>query len=268
MRIGFIGAGMMGGALIQGIIEAKLADPKDIWAGDIDEKRLSELREKHGITTTTDNAEVVMNSDVLVLAVKPQILSDALAGLQPTDQLIVSIAAGIPTRSIEKGLPDGSRVVRVMPNICATVGESAAAIIPGTHATSEDVKTTLKLLEAVGTAVVIRDEGLMDAVTGLSGSGPAYVFTFIEALADAGVHEGLDRQTSLKLAAQTVLGAARMVLETGEHPAALRDRVTSPGGTTIRGFRVMEEGGFRAAVFDAVVEATRRSRELGKDPYE
>lgn len=263
MRVGFVGAGMMGGALIHGIIESRIARPDDIWAGDIDEERLAELREKYGINATTDNEVVVENSDVLILAVKPQVLPSVLSHLEPESQLVVSIAAGVPTRLIEQGLPRGARVVRVMPNICATVGEAASAITPGTHATTQDLETAREILGAVGRVVVVRDEDLMDAVTGLSGSGPAYVFTFIEAMADAGVYEGLDRRTSLVLAAQTVLGAARMLLVEGEHPMVLKDRVTSPGGTTIRGMRALEEG-FRGAVIRAVVEGTRRSRELGQ----
>jgi pyrroline-5-carboxylate reductase len=177
--------------------------------------------------------------------------------------LFISIAAGVTIESLISELPGGTRVVRVMPNICATVGEAASAICPGDTATKSDVEIACKIFNVVGRTVVVA-EHLMDAVTGLSGSGPAFVFMIIEALADGGVHQGLDRATAQKLAAQTVLGAAMMVLETGQHPGELKDMVTSPGGTTIRGIEALEKNNVRSAIMSAVIAASQRSKELGK----
>ncbi|AYK14846.1 MAG: pyrroline-5-carboxylate reductase [Methanosarcina flavescens] len=265
-KIGFIGAGKMGSALMQGIIKAGIVKPENLGASDVYEPFLNELNSQLGINVSTDNAVIAQASDILVLAVKPQILGSVLEDLKPyinADKLIISIAAGVPLATYENALPEGTRVVRVMPNIAATVSEAASGISPGKNATSEDLKTALEIFSAVGTAVQV-PESLMDAVTGLSGSGPAFIFPVIEAMADGAVLEGMDRKSALTLAAQTVLGAAKMALETGLHPGELKDMVTSPAGTTIQGVRILEEAGIRAAFMNAVIKASERSKELGK----
>jgi pyrroline-5-carboxylate reductase len=265
-KIGFIGAGKMGSALMQGIIKAGIVKPENLGASDVYEPFLNELKAKLGINVSTDNAVIAQASDVLILAVKPQTLSSVLENLKAhinADKLIISIAAGVPLATYENTLPAGTRVIRVMPNIAATVSEAASGIAPGKYATAEDVKTALEIFSAVGTAVQV-SESIMDAVTGLSGSGPAFIFPVIEAMADGAVLEGMDRKSALTLSAQTVLGAAKMMLETGLHPGELKDMVTSPAGTTIQGVHALEEAGIRAAFMNAVIRATERSKELGK----
>ncbi len=265
-NIGFIGAGKIGEAIINGIIASEICPPKNIMASDIDENRLNFLKESLGIKVTTQNNEVVKKSEVIVLAVKPKFIKEVVSGISSVikkDQLIVSVAAGVPTERLEAAGGEGIRVIRVMPNIACVVGESASAICPGKYATGQDEEKAKEIFGACGKVVLI-PENLMDAVTGLSGSSPAFIFMIIEALSDGGVHEGLDRKTALRLSAQTVLGAAKMVLETNKHPGELKDMVTSPGGTTIRGIRAMEEHRVRSAMMSAVIEATRQSKELGK----
>ncbi|HET8686294.1 MAG TPA: pyrroline-5-carboxylate reductase [Methanosarcina sp.] len=265
-KIGFIGAGKMGSALMQGIMKAGIVKPENLGASDVYEPFLNELKAKLGINVSTDNSVIARASDILILAVKPQTLGSVLENLKAyitADKLIISIAAGVPLATYENALPDGTRVVRVMPNIAATVSEAASGISPGKNATPEDLKIALEIFSAVGTAVQV-PESLMDAVTGLSGSGPAFIFPVIEAMADGAVLEGMDRKSALTLAAQTVLGAAKMVLETGLHPGELKDMVTSPAGTTIQGVYALEEAGIRAAFIDAVIRASERSKELGK----
>lgn len=265
-NIGFIGAGKMGSALMQGIIKAGIVKPENIGASDVYEPFLEELKAKLGIRISTDNAVIVRESDILILAVKPQTLGSVLANLKndiTSEKLLISIAAGMPLSTYEDALLEGTRVVRVMPNIAATVSEAASGISPGRNATPEDLKVVLAIFSAVGTAVQV-PESLMDAVTGFSGSGPAFIFPVIEAMADGAVFEGMDRKSALTLAAQTVLGAAKMVLETGMHPGELKDMVTSPAGTTIQGIHALEEAGIRAAFMNAVIKASERSKELGK----
>jgi pyrroline-5-carboxylate reductase len=265
-KIGFIGAGKMGSALMQGIIKAKIVKSENVGASDVYEPFLEDLKAQLGIRVSTDNAVIARDSDILILAVKPQTLGSVLANLRDYitfDKLVISIAAGVPLSTYEGALPEGTRVVRVMPNIAATVSEAASGVAPGKNATSEDLKTALEIFSAVGTAVQV-PESLMDAVTGLSGSGPAFIFPVIEAMADGAVLEGMDRKSALTLAAQTVLGAAKMMLETGMHPGELKDMVTSPAGTTIEGIHALEEAGIRAAFMNAVIRASERSKELGK----
>jgi len=265
-KIGFIGAGKMGSALMQGIIKAGIVKPENLGAADVYEPFLNDLKAKLGINISTDNSVVARASDILLLAVKPQTLGSVLENLKAdvtSDKLIISIAAGVPLATYENALPAGTRVIRVMPNIAATVSEAASGIAPGKNATPEDVKTALEIFSAVGTAVQV-SESIMDAVTGLSGSGPAFIFPVIEAMADGAVLEGMDRKSALTLSAQTVLGAAKMMLETGLHPGELKDMVTSPAGTTIQGVHALEEAGVRAAFMNAVIRATERSKELGK----
>jgi pyrroline-5-carboxylate reductase len=223
------------------------------------------LAERYGIKVIDDNARLCAESDTIVLAVKPQVVGHVFKEMGPSfdsGKLLISIMAGIKTATIEGGLAGKARVVRVMPNTPALVLEGASALCRGTNATDEDLALARHIFELVGNAVVV-EEKLMDAVTGLSGSGPAYVLTFIEALSDAGVKQGLTRDTATALAAQTVLGTAKLLLESREHPAVLRGNVSSPGGTTIAGMHSLERDGFRGAVMNAVEVATARSMELG-----
>ncbi len=270
--LGFIGAGNMAGALIKGLLHApaQSADghtpAQSIVASDVAPDRLAHLAKTHGIKTTTDNHALVRDCEVIVLAVKPQAIDKVLAqiaGDVKAHHLIVSVAAGVPVAAIEAALPAGTRLVRAMPNTPAIVGAGATAIAPGTHATERDIEVARAIFEAVGRVVVL-DESLLDAVTGLSGSGPAYVMLMIEALADGGVKVGLHRDTALMLAAQTVYGSAKLLLETGEHPGRLKDQVTSPGGTAIAGLHTLEAGGLRRTLIDAVEVATKRAAELGE----
>lgn len=268
VRVGFLGAGNMAEALIRGLLIANVTEGTSetvIVASDVKEERLRELKEAHGIHVTSDNGELVRTCDVVVLAVKPQVIDkvlDVVAKELKSETLIISIAAGVPLTALEARLPAGAHVVRAMPNTPATSLAEATAIAAGTHATKEDLKLATTLFEAVGRVVTL-DETLLDAVTGLSGSGPAYMMLIIEALADGGVKVGLHRDTALLLAAQTVYGSAKLLLETGEHPGRLKDMVTSPGGTAIAGLHTLESGALRKTLIDAVESATTRAGELG-----
>jgi pyrroline-5-carboxylate reductase len=267
IRLGIVGGGRMGSALIGGIISRSLVKAGHMIVSDALTERLDDLKKTYGIETTQDNRKVVKTSDIIILAVKPQTMPDVLkdiASVYQQRKLVISIAAGIPTGRIEKYLKKKARVVRVMPNTPALIGEGAAVIARGAHATDADLKVTQQVFESVGISVIV-DEGLMDAVTGLSGSGPAYGFLIIEALADAGVNLGLSRDIALKLSAQTMMGAAKLCLTGNKHPAELKDMVTSPGGTTIAGLKVLEEGKLRATLIAAVEAAALRSKELGKE---
>lgn len=266
-KYGFIGAGRMATALAGGVLEAGLAAAEEIAASDPDQQVRDRFAEQvKGAQIGSDNAAVAANCQALILAVKPQVMAAALASLGKVDgsgPLVVSIAAGVPIARLEAGLGPQARVVRVMPNTPALVGRGASGFAGGTHATQRDLQVVEQLLSAVGLAFVV-PENLLDAVTGLSGSGPAFVYTMIEALSDGGVLAGLPRDVAHRLAAQTVAGAAEMVLATEEHPAALREAVTSPGGTTIAGLEALESLGMRSAVVAAVKAAANRSRELGE----
>ena len=247
VKITIIGGGNMGEALLAGFLADGVTTPAGLWVTDVASDRLAALRQRYGVRTGNDNAAAAAWADVIVLAVKPQAMDAVLDGLKDRlseRPLIVSVAAGIPLSRITARLGGARKLVRVMPNTPCLVRAGASAI-------------------AISPAVSV-EERLMDAVTGLSGSGPAYVFQIIEALADGGVKVGLPRDTALTLAAQTVLGAAKQVLETGEHPARLKDKVASPGGTTIAGLHALEAGGVRAAVIAAIEAATKRSEELGR----
>ncbi len=266
-NIAFLGAGNMAGALLRGLLASGAAAPERIWCVDVRPERLEELARRYGVRTGSDNREAAAWADVVVLATKPQVfdrlLPDVAAGLRP-EALAISIAAGIPLSAIEARLPEGARVVRTMPNTPAIVDAGATAIAPGSHATAADVALAKQFFDCVGLTVVL-DESLLDAVTGLSGSGPAYIFLIIEALSDAGVKVGLHRDSAQLLAAQTVLGSAKLLLETGEHPGRLKDQVTSPGGTAIAGLHTLESGSIRKTLIDAVESATARSRQLGEE---
>jgi pyrroline-5-carboxylate reductase len=264
-RIGFLGAGRMAQALARGWLDAGLVRAEDCRASDPSEAARLAFFNATGCLAVADNPTVVLDSDLLVLAVKPQAMAALLAEVRPLlrGPLVVSIAAGVTLRQLHDGLGDGCRLVRVMPNTPCLVGASASGYSPGEGATADDLARVDRLLNAVGRAFRL-PEVLLDAVTGLSGSGPAFVYLMIEALSDGGVRVGLPREAATALAAQTVLGAAKMVLETGQHPGALKDMVTSPGGTTIAGLHALERGGVRGALMDAVEAATRRATELGK----
>jgi pyrroline-5-carboxylate reductase len=264
-RIGFIGGGTMAEALIRGITAVNLVDAAAISVTDVSEKRRGHLQETLGVDTSLSNIELVQNMDIIFLTVKPQVVDAVLQEIGPklqSSRLLVSVAAGVATQTLEKYLPEPVPVVRVMPNTPVLVREGATAVTVGRHATKEHAALVTEIFAAVGRTVAIQEE-LMDAVTGLSGSGPAYACLIIEALADGGVLMGLPRATALTLAAQTLLGTAKLILETGQHPGALKDMVTSPGGTTIAGLHALEEGGLRAALINAVAAASKRSRELG-----
>jgi len=261
-----MGAGNMAGALIRGMLASKQVAPEQIRASDVRKERLSEIESEFGIKTHTDNRELVDWANLVVLAVKPQVMDralDQIAGAIKPGTLVVSIAAGVPIRALESRLPDTVRVVRAMPNTAAIVLAGATGIAPGSRATDADIDVTRALFDATGRSVVL-DESLIDAVTGLSGSGPAYVMLMIEALADGGVKVGLHRDTALLLAAQTVYGSAKLLLDTKEHPGRLKDMVTSPGGTAIAGLHTLESGGLRRTLIDAVEVASRRAQELGE----
>jgi pyrroline-5-carboxylate reductase len=267
VRIGFLGGGAMGEALAAGVLAAG-AKPARVRAADPDPGRRKHLEQALGIEASADNAAVVEGSDLVVLAVKPGLVTPALAALGGPQAkalakpLWVSIAAGVPIAALAAALPASARIVRAMPNTPALVRAGATAFVGSPSAGAPDRALARALFEGVGLAWEAPSEALLDAVTGLSGSGPAYVFVFLEALSDAGVRMGLPRDAASALAVQTVLGAAKLAQETGRHPAALKDQVTSPGGTTIAGLERLEARGFRAAVHDAVAAATRRSKEL------
>lgn len=264
--VGFIGSGTLANVLVKGMIKAGSAKPEDIVASDVDADRLSRLAEETGIRVTRSNRAVVDAASVLFLTVKPQVIDkvvDEISRHVRADQLVVSPVAGVSTESLESAFPRRVRVLRIMPNTPCLVMEGVIAVSTGRYASQKDIAELSDFLGPLGTIVTVQED-LMDSVTALSGSGPAFVYTIIEALADGGVRVGFSRDVALQLAAQTVLGAAKMVLETGNHPAHLRDMVTSPGGTAIAGLHAMERGSIRASIMDAVVAAAQRSRELGQ----
>jgi len=265
-KIGVIGTGNMGEALISGLLHSRSSTPENIICSDIRKDKLKTVKEAYGVLTSGNNLNVVSASEIVIYAVKPQIMAQVLretATSLDMSKLIISIAAGVPLSAIESCLNKDLRLVRVMPNIAASVKEGAAAIAPGKHALKDDLKVAKAIFDSVGKSVIIEEE-LMDAITGLSGSGPAYIFLIVDALADAGVKMGLSREDALLLSTQTVLGAAKLLMETNEHPGKLKDRVTSPGGTAIAGLHTLEQGGLRTTLINAVEAATRRSKELGE----
>lgn len=265
-RVGFIGAGKMATALARGLCQSRFTTADRIFASDVVAGARQAFAAQTGGHAVESNAKVVSGSEIVVLAVKPQQFRPVLEELRPkigSQHLVISIAAGIPLATMTSILGATCRLVRVMPNTPCLVGASASAYCLGGAATRDDARTVSGMLDAVGVSFEL-PEHLLDTVTGLSGSGPAFVCLVIEALADGGVKMGLPRDTALKLAAQTVLGTAKMVLETGQHPAALKDAVASPGGTTIAGLHELERGALRGTLINAVEAATLRSRELGR----
>lgn len=266
-KIGFVGGGRMAEALIRGVLRAGLVDADQIIAVDPSKERRDLLQKEYGVSVSEDGATIWSESTIVILAVKPQIIAEVLKSFRgqiKERHLVISIAAGIPLSLLEASMAgSGCRVIRVMPNTPAIVQQGASALSPGKGVTREELDKVKQIFDAVGSSVIL-DESLLDAVTGLSGSGPAYVFTFIEALVDAGLKVGLSKQVAETLALQTVLGSVTLALESRMHPAELRAMVTSPGGTTIAGLHELEKAGFRGIVMNAVEAATRRSRELGQ----
>jgi pyrroline-5-carboxylate reductase len=265
-KIAFLGTGNMAEAMVKGLLRAGVAAKEEILCTEPRPERREEIKARYGVQVLSDNRDATEQADVVVLSVKPQVMDALLEEIAPAidhRKLVISIAAGISIAKIARKLGTGVRIVRTMPNTAVLVGEGASALARGAHATDDDLAQARALFQAVGSAHIV-EEPLLDAVTGLSGSGPAFVFMAIEALADGGVKVGLARPVAMALAAQTVLGAAKLVLETGEHPGRLKDQVTSPGGTAIAGVHALEQGGLRAALIAAVEAATRRSRELGE----
>jgi len=266
--VGFVGAGNMGEALIKGLLAANLVPAEAIHATDVRLERVKELNRQYGIQVASDNAELIRHADIVILAVKPQIMEAVLTEIAPAvtrRKLLISIAAGVSTAKIRAVLHKDARLIRVMPNTPALVREGVTAVAKAEGLEAGDLETAGEIFSAVGRVVVLGEE-LMDAVTGLSGSGPAYIAVVIESLADGGVRMGLDRITAMTLATQTVLGAATLLRETGLHPGAVKDMVCSPGGTSIAGIAALEEGGIRTTFIKAVERATQRSRELGQGP--
>ena len=266
LTIGFLGAGRMATALAKGFVKAGIVRPGQIFANDVIPAARKAFGAATGAKICATNADVLRNASAVILAVKPQQAPEVLAEINPLftpRHLLISIAAGVTLVKLESALPAKARVIRVMPNTPALVGAGASGFALGKAASKSDAVLAQRLLSAVGVAVEVK-EPLLDSVTGLSGSGPAYVYQFIEALSDGGVAAGLARDLATKLAAQTVLGAARMVLETGEHPGALKDAVTSPGGTTIEGIHELEKGKLRGTVMNAVLAATNKAKKLGQ----
>jgi pyrroline-5-carboxylate reductase len=265
-QVGVIGAGNMGEALVNGLLQGQVCKPEQIFCSDVRPERQKEIRRNYGIKVTSRNIEVAKQSDILILAVKPQVMKPVISEITTSidlSKLVISIAAGVPLSAIESCAEKELRLIRVMPNICVSVREGVSAIAAGPHVEKEDLTIAKTIFDSVGKSLFI-GENLLDAVTGLSGSGPAYIFLMIDALADGGVKVGLARNDALILASQTLLGAAKMLIETGEHPGKLKDMVASPGGTSIAGLHALEEGRLRAALMNAVEAATQRSKALGE----
>ncbi len=264
-KIGFLGGGRMAEALVRGILQGGLVSGEDIHIVDPDSSRCRLMAETYKVSASTEYTPI-WECDIIIFAVKPQVMGSLLDECRPhisPRHLLISIAAGIPLQFMEQRLVEGCRVVRVMPNTPALVLAGASALSPGQTVSDEDLALAKEIFDAVGISVVMA-ESYLDAVTGLSGSGPAYVFAFLEALIEAGLKVGLARDDAEKLAQQTILGSIQLALETGEHPAQLKAMVTSPGGTTISGLHELEKAGFKAGIMNAVEAATNRSRELGK----
>lgn len=261
----------MAEAMIKGLISSSFVESKNIFVSDVVSERLEFLRSEYKVKTVPDNRELVEKSDILILAVKPQVVKKVLENVRDlidAKKLLVSVAAGVPISTILAVLKTGQdrkyNIVRTMPNTPALVQEGVTAIAAGENVSKADIRIAHRLFEAVGKTVDV-DEVHLDAVTGLSGSGPAYIFMIIEALSDAGVKMGLSRDVSNILTIQTVLGSAKLARESGKHPGELKDMVTSPGGTTISGLHTLEAGGLRTTLMNAVESATKRSRELGRN---
>jgi pyrroline-5-carboxylate reductase len=267
LDIGFIGAGNMAEAIIKGLLDAGITSPDRLYCSDVNDERLRHLKQHYGIHAGRDNLEVIGKANLIVYAVKPQVMGAVLKETVPsidTSKVVISIAAGVPLSAISDLSTQPLRLIRAMPNVCVSVKAGATAVVPGAHAREEDLQIAQAVFNSVGSCIPVKSEELLDAVTGLSASGPAYVFLIMEALADGGVKMGLSRAEALLLSAQTLFGAAKMHLEQHTHPAQLKDMVASPGGTTIAGLHALEKGGVRGVMMQAVEAATLRARELGE----
>jgi pyrroline-5-carboxylate reductase len=263
-KLTLVGAGKIGEALLSGILSSQLVPVSHVVATDAEPSRAGYIGDKYGVKTHTDNRQAVVGADLILLCVKPQQVRDVLREIRKhakKDTLVISVAASVTTTLIEKELDRGVRVIRVMPNTPCLIRQGMSAVCRGKHATDEDLKVAQAIFGSMGRTVVV-DERHMDTITGLSASGPAYVYMIIESLAEAGVKLGLPRELSTELSAQTLLGSAAMVLHTGEHPAMLKDVVTTPAGCTIDGVLELEEGGLRVTLIKAVVRAAERAKEL------
>jgi pyrroline-5-carboxylate reductase len=266
-KLAFLGGGNMAEAMIKGLLRARTATPEQITVSVRRADREEELRRLYKVEVSRNNPALAAAAEVVILSVKPQVMGEMLDLVAPSigpNHLVISVAAGVPIAAIERKLGPTARVIRAMPNTPALVGQGACAVSAGSHSTEADMEIAKSIFDSVGMTVVV-EEYLLDAVTGLSGSGPAYIFLIIEALSDAGVKVGLPRRTAQALAAQTVAGSARLLIETGIHPGQLKDQVTSPGGTAIAGLHTLEAGGLRTTLINAVEVATQRAKELGKD---
>ena len=267
MKIGFIGCGRMGSALVGGIANSDMTSAGDITVHDPNADSVTSLVESMGVIAATDNIDLTSKSQTILLAVKPQYITMVLSEIAPEltpSHLLISIAAGVTVKKMEAVCPAGTRIIRAMPNTPALIGHGATAIAPGSHATKQDLDTAAQLLASVG-MVSVTEETLLDAVTGLSGSGPAYVYTFIEAMCLQAQKEGLPADEALKLATQTVIGAAHMVEQTGMSPRELVEQVTSPGGTTLAGLAALSENGFESSIAAGIHAASQRSREIASE---
>lgn len=265
-KIGFIGCGNMAQAMIAGIAGAGVISPEDIIVSNPSEEKLNYVKNKWGVSTTKDNTKVALHSDILVLAVKPNMYKSVIEEIKDSVSsrtIIVTIAAGISIDKVTLSFKDEVKVIRTMPNTPALVGEAMTALCASNNVTQEELKEVKKIFNSFGKTEII-SENLMDVITGVSGSSPAYVYMFIEAMADGAVLQGMPREKAYKIAAQSVLGAAKMVLETGKHPGKLKDEVCSPGGTTIEAVYALEKSNFRAAVIDAVNVCTEKSKKMSK----
>jgi len=263
-KLAVLGTGKLGGILLRAYLDQKLFTPKNVTATVKHEEKAAALKEKLGVNATTDNAKAVSGADIILLGVKPQVVGEVLKEIKEEvgkDTLVISVAASVPTHYIEQRLGEKVAVVRAMPNTCSAVGVGMTGICKGAHASAEHLEIAKALFNAVGRTVVV-DEKNMDAVTGLSASGPAFAYIILESLAEAGVKVGLPRDIATLLAAQTMKGSASVVLETGDHPALLKDSVTTPAGCTIDGIMELEEGKLRVTLIKAVVKATQRAGEL------
>ncbi|MCX7884784.1 MAG: pyrroline-5-carboxylate reductase [Caloramator sp.] len=266
-KIGFIGAGNMGQAMIGGIIKSKIAKSQEIIVCDLDEEKLKKIAEDFNVKTTTNSKELSNEADIIILAIKPNIFDVVLSDIKDSitdSKIIVSIAAGKTIKSIENILGDNKKIIRTMPNTPALVNAGMTAVCKNKNVSDEEIKEILDIFESFGETEIV-SEYLIDSVIGISGSAPAYVFMFIEALADAGVIGGMPRDKAYKFAAQAVLGSAKMVLETGKHPGELKDMVCSPAGTTIEAVATLEEEGFRGSVIKAVKDCIRKSKEMSNN---
>jgi pyrroline-5-carboxylate reductase len=263
-RLAVLGVGKLGGILLRAYLKQVLFAPQRVSATVRHDEKAETLAKELGVSVSTKNREAVKNAEIVLLAVKPQVVGEVLKEIKPAldkDTLVISVAASVPTSYIEQRVGEKVPVIRAMPNTCSTVGCGMTGICKGTHASAEDLETAKAMFNAVGRTVVV-DEKNMDAVTGLSASGPAFAYIILESLAEAGVKVGLPRDVATLLAAQTTMGAARVVLETGDHPALLKDAVTTPAGCTIDGIMELEEGKLRVTLIKAVVKAVQRAREL------